>query len=197
MSNQTRYPDEILRDYVKGRLPAPEALQIETAAAADSALAAEIALVRSIVKSGDAVFCKAPPAELGWARLSRAIDAEARKPSFLPTQFTRWQVAAVALVGMMISSFVVGPLMPPTNKQGSFETASARPVFPHAALATFNPAAPESSVREALRAVNAEIVAGPSALGVYMLAFKDAESLNKGIEALRARNGVVETVQIN
>jgi anti-sigma factor RsiW len=197
MSDQTKYPDETLRDYVKGRLPASEALAIETAAGADPALAAEIALVRGIVKSGDAVFCRAPPAEYGWAKLSRAIDAEAGKRSFVPRQFSRWQVAAVALVAIAVSSFAVGPLMPRAGEQGGFEVASKQSALAHSALATFVPTAQESAIREALRAVNADIVAGPSALGVYMLAFKDAEALTKGVEALRARTGVVESVQTN
>jgi hypothetical protein len=45
--------------------------------------------------------------------------------------------------------------------------------------------------------VDAEIVAGPSALGVYMLAFKTAEAQTRGIDTLRARAGLVETVQAN
>jgi anti-sigma factor RsiW len=196
MSEQTRYPDETLRDYVKGRLPAVRALEIETAAGADAALAAEIALVRGIVESGDAAYCRAPPAELGWAKLSRAIDAEAGKRPIAPSQFSRWQVAAVALVAVAVTGLVVG-LMPRAAEQDGYQTATARPVFPHAALATFNPAAQESAIREALRAVDAEIVAGPSALGVYMLAFKTSEAQTKGIEALRARAGLVETVQAN
>jgi anti-sigma factor RsiW len=196
MSEQTRYPDETLRDYVKGRLPAGQTREIETAAGGDAALAAEIALVRGIVQSSDAVYCRAPPAEIGWAKLSRAIDAEAGKRSLVPSQFSRWQVAAVALVAVAVSGLAVG-LMPRAGEQGGYQTATARPVFPHAALATFNPAAQESAIREALRSVDAEIVAGPSALGVYMLAFKTAEAQTRGIDTLRARAGLVETVQAN
>ena len=144
MSDQTRYPDETLRDYVKGRLSADQALAIETAAGVDGALAAEIALIRGIVRSGDAAYCNAPPAELGWAKLSRAIDAEARKRSLVPQQFSRWQVAAVALVAVAVSGLAVG-LMPRAGEQGGYQTASERPIFPNAALATFNPAAPESA----------------------------------------------------
>ena len=197
MSEQTTYPDETLRDYVKGRLPAAEALQIEAAAGADPALAAEIALVRGIVKSGDAVFCRAPPAEYGWAKLSRAIDADAGKRSFVPKQFSRWQVAAVTLVAVAISGLVAGPVMSRGGERGGFEVASKQSALAHSALATFVPTAQESAIREALRAVNADIVAGPSALGVYMLAFKDAEALTKGVEALRTRTAIVETVQLN
>lgn len=195
MSDQTKYPDEKLRDYVKGRLPIAQAAEIEAAAGADPGLAAEIALVRGVIKAGEN-DARRTSDELGWARLSRAIDAESTKRSVVPKQFSRGQVAAVALVAVAVSGMAVG-LMPRTGEQGAYRTATARPIFPFAALATFNPAAQESAVREALRAVDAEIVAGPSALGVYMLAFKDADAQTKGIDALRARAGVVETVQPN
>ncbi len=48
MADHTRYSDETLRDYVKGHLPAAEATALDAAAAADTRLAAEIALVRGV-----------------------------------------------------------------------------------------------------------------------------------------------------
>jgi hypothetical protein len=199
MSDNTRYPDEILRDYVKGRLPPAQASALEAAAGADPRLAAEIALVRGIVKSGDAAYCPraASSAELGWAKLSRAIDAESRRSaSIVPEKFSRWQVAAVAAIAVAVGSLVAGPLLPRGEEQGSgLEMASKQSAHAFSAQATFAPTAQESAIREALRSVGAEIVEGPSALGVYVLAFKDAEALRHGVKALRARTGVVESVQ--
>lgn len=199
MADQTRYSDETLRDYAKGRLPAAEARALEAAAAADPKLAAEIALVRGVVKVGEADAGRAS-SELGWARLSRAIDAESRKPSsFVPKQFSRWQVAAVAAVAVAGWGAATAPLLVARNDQSGegYAMASERPAYAHSAQATFVPTAQESAIREALRAADAEIVKGPSALGVYVLAFKNAEALDKGIEALRARTGVFEAVQAN
>jgi len=199
MADHIRYSDETLRDYVKGRLPAAEATALDTAAAADPRLAAEIALVRGIVKTGEADAGRAPSAELGWARLSRAIDAESRKSSsFVPKQFSRWQVAAVAAIAVAVWSAVAGPLVSRNAQPDEgYVMASERPAYPFSAQATFVPTVQESAIREALRTVNAEIVEGPSALGVYVLAFKDKDALNSGMEALRARTGVFESVQAN
>ena len=199
MADQTRYSDETLRDYAKGRLPAADALALEAAAAADPKLAAEIALVRGVVKVGEADAGRAPSSQLGWARLSRAIDAESKSSSFVPKQFSRWQVAAVAAIAVAgWGAAATAPLLVARNDQpGGYVMASERPAYAHSAQATFVPTAPESAIREALRSVDAEIVKGPSALGVYVLAFKDAEALDKGVEALRARADVFESVTAN
>src|SRR5262245_12847437 len=154
MVDKTRYPDGTLRDYVKGRLPAAIAATIEADARADPDLAAEIALMRGIVKSADAAFCRAPAAELGWARLSRSISADARKPSLLPQRYTRWQVAAVASAAVVIGGFVVGPFAPRVMEQGNdFETVDRPATHAFSAQVTFVPTAQESAIREALRSV--------------------------------------------
>jgi hypothetical protein len=116
----------------------------------------------------------------------------------VPKQFSRWQVAAVAAIAVAVWSAVAGPLVSRNAQPDEgYVMASERPAHPFSAQATFIPTVQESAIREALRSVNAEIVEGPSALGVYVLAFKDAEALNSGVEALRARTGVFESVQAN
>ncbi len=200
MADQTRYSDETLRDYAKGRLSAVEAAAVEAAASADPRLAAEIALVRGVVKTGEADVGSAVSSELGWARLSRAIDTERRKSSSLiPKQFSRWQVAAVAALAVAGWGAATAPLLVARNDQpnNGYAMASDRPAYAFSAKATFVPSAPESAIREALRSVNAEIVEGPSALGVYVLAFKDKDALGSGVEALQARTAVFESVQTN
>ncbi|MDP3740491.1 MAG: hypothetical protein Q8R02_24105 [Hyphomonadaceae bacterium] len=198
MADQTRYSDETLRDYAKGRLSPAEALALEAAADADPRLAAEIALVRGVVKVGEADAGRAASSELGWARLSRAIDAESQKPpAFVPKQFSRWQVAAVAAIAVAGWGAATAPLLVARNDRpgGGYAVASERPAYAYSAQATFIPTAQESAIREALRSVNAEIVAGPSALGVYVLAFKDEDALSSGVEALRTRTSVLESAQ--
>jgi anti-sigma factor RsiW len=192
-----RYSDETLRDYAKGRLPPAETLALEAAAKADPGLAAEIALVRGVVKAGEAEAGRVASSELGWARLSRAIDAESRKP-FVPRKFSRWQVAAVAAVAVAGWGAAAAPLLVAKNgPDDGYAMASERPAYRYSAQATFIPTAQESAIRETLRSADAEIVKGPSALGVYVLAFKDAAAMGRGIETLRASAGVVESVQAN
>jgi anti-sigma factor RsiW len=194
---EPKYSDETLREYAKGRLPQAEALALEAAAKADPRLAAEIALVRGVVKAGEAEAARPPSSELGWARLSRAIDAESRT-SFVPKKFSRWQVAAVAAIAVAGWGTAAAPLLVAgKDSNDGYAMASERPAYRYSAQATFIPTAQESAIREALRSADAEIVKGPSALGVYVLAFKDAASLSSGVEALRARTAVFESVQAN
>ncbi|HEV7690270.1 MAG TPA: hypothetical protein VGO52_05585 [Hyphomonadaceae bacterium] len=192
-----RYSDETLREYAKGRLPPAEALALEAAAKSDPRLAAEIALVRGVVKAGEAEAARPSSSELGWARLSRTIDAESRT-SFVPKKFSRWQVAAVAAIAVAGWGTAAAPLLVAgKDSNDGYVMASERPAYRYSAQATFVPTAPESAIREALRSVDAEIVKGPSALGVYVLAFKDAASLSSGVEDLRTRTAVFESVQAN
>jgi hypothetical protein len=192
-----RYSDETLRDYAKGRLPPAEALALEAAASADPRLAAEIALVRGVAKVGEIEAARPSSSELGWARLSRAIDKENRT-SFVPRKFSRWQVAAVAAIAVAGWGTAAAPLLVAGKNPGDgYAMASERPAYRYSAVAIFIPAVQESAIREALRSTGAEIVKGPSALGVYVLAFKDASALTSGVEALRARTDVFESVQAN
>ncbi len=59
--------------------------------------------------------------------------------------------------------------------------------------ATFNPQATEASLRQVLREAHAEIVSGPSALGVYLLRVK-ADEAEAAIALLRTKVGVVDSV---
>ncbi len=68
--------DETLIAYVRGRLPEADAARIAVEATRRPDLAAEIALVRGLAGAADAEADAPVPGELGWARLSRALDAE-------------------------------------------------------------------------------------------------------------------------
>ena len=116
----------------------------------------------------------------------------------MPKKFSRWQVAAVAAIAVAGWGTAAAPLLV-ANKDTNdgYAMASERPAYRYSAQATFIPAAQESAIRDALRSVDAEIVKGPSALGVYVLAFKDAVALKSGVEALRASTGVFDSVQAN
>ena len=85
--------DEALIAYVRGRLPEAEAARIAAAAARRPELAAEIALIRGIAAATAAEAEGPAPGELGWARLSRSIDAERGPPA------TPRQAAALAARG--------------------------------------------------------------------------------------------------
>lgn len=198
MSDETRFSDEVLRDYAKGRLAQADAAALEAAARTDPALAAEIALVTGVVKAGAGDARRDHGGELGWQRLSRAIDAEGGKSSFVPKQFSRWQVAAAAAIAVAVGSLTTMPFLSRGGQEpDGYAVASQAPKHAFSAQATFVSTAPEGAIREALLSAGAEIVNGPSALGIYVLAFKDAKALDSGVASLRARTDVFESVLPN
>jgi anti-sigma factor RsiW len=199
MSDETRFSDEVLRDYAKGRLAQADAAALEAAAKTDPALAAEIALVKGVVKAGVADASRDRGSQLGWQRLSRAIDAEAgRSSSFLPTQFSRWQVAAAAALAVAFGALASIPLASRNGEAPEgYVMAGEQPAHAFSAQTTFVSTAQEGAIRDALLDANAKIVDGPSALGVYVLAFKDAKAMETGVASLRAQTGLVESVQPN
>ena len=71
--------EDRLIDFVRGRLAPDEAARVAAEAAARPELAAEIATIRGIIAAFDDEASEPAPGALGWARLSRAIDAEPRR----------------------------------------------------------------------------------------------------------------------
>jgi len=181
-------PDEVLVGYVRGRLPEAEVARITRLAAESPEVAAGIALARGLAADVDAEAAGQGPGALGWARIARALDAEAPAR---PARWPLWQMAAAAVAAVLVSQVAV-PLLPgrePAYAPVSEGSASA----PEIAVA-FAPAATESEVRALLRAVGAEVVGGPSAVGLWSLGFADAAARDAALARL-AGDPIVESAQ--
>jgi hypothetical protein len=124
-----------------------------------------------------------------------------------PPQATRrpwlWQaVAAVAVAGFLGQTFWTQILASRPGVPGGFQMAGAPavapPAPPPAAIAApggvlsvaFAPDATEAAIRALLLEQGLEIVAGPSALGLYVLRADDPEAARA---ALLAATGLVES----
>jgi anti-sigma factor RsiW len=184
--------DETLMAFVRGSLPAEEAARIAREAERRPDLAAEIALIRGI-DLALAEEAKAPsPGELGWARLSRAIDAEtaARASARRPL----WQLAAAAAAAVVLWQGVAVPLISMRGDQPGYEPVSEAPAAGFSASVAFAPAATEGAIRELLLEIDATVTGGPSALGLWRLGFETGEARDAGLAALQA-SGLVESAQ--
>lgn len=196
----TNNPDfeDILHAYVTGLLSESEAETLERSALTDPDLAAEIALARGLVAAGVANAGQAPPNEFGWARLTRAIGSEPpTNRSGTGASWPRvWQIAATAVVSVALWQVAVMPVIGKrAEPTAEYEMAGAAPTAPYSARATLVPTATEQSIRTALVSARGSIVAGPSALGVYTIAFRSAPDLDLGILELRANAQVIETIE--
>ena len=181
-SHETR-----IHAYALGRLSAQEIAELAAQARSSEPLQAELVLAGALVRARAEDPERALSTAFGWARLSRAIDGEAAaRPA------RRWYAAAAAIVAVVAWQFAA---MPPRVGEAGYGMAGDTPRHAFAAQIAFKPQAREQQIRQALRAAGARIVSGPSALGLYEIAFADETARAAGIERLRADAAVVESIQ--
>lgn len=192
MDEKHNFTDEALRAYVMGTLSIDEVAGLEAEAGSNPGLAAEIALVRGIMAVAAEDTEATDPNSFGWARLSRAIDAEPKRGALFSQKFALWQVAAAATIAVFGWQIAVAPLL--DTPGDGFEMATGDDALAFGAQVTFVPEAPESAIREILNTAGAEFVGGPSALGIYELGFEDDEARTRGMQILSAATQVIESV---
>ena len=187
--------DDRLIDYVRGRLPGEAAARIAAEAAARPELAAEIAMIRGVIAAFDEDASAPAPGELGWARLSRALDAEPRRAAAAPERrgAALWPMAAAAAAAVLVWQLAAVPLLTGPGQVPGYAPVTEAPAGFTLSVA-FAPEAREGEIRELLRAVGGRVSDGPSAVGLWQLSFPGAEARDAAMEALAAAP-VVESVQ--
>ena len=193
MAEQPADTDETVVAYLRGRLSADEARRLEAEAASRPELAAEIALMRGIVGSFDAEASAPAPGELGWARLSRAIDAEPRQGAVPRARRPLWPLAASAAAAVLVWQLAAVPLLTRPGEDAGYSPVSEAPTGFTLDIA-FAADAPEGAIRELLRSVGGRVSDGPSAIGLWQLSFPSAEARDAAMEAMAAAP-IVESVE--
>lgn len=187
--------DEHIKAFVDGRMVPDEAAEFARKMAADPQLEAQVILVRGLRRAASSTR---NPAEIeaGWTSLERALDDERTVHRLVPrlARLPAWSIGAAAglAAGFVLSLVVVSDVMFPGQ---GYEVAAGPESRAFVAQVAFAPNATEASLRHALLAANAQIIDGPSALGLYRLAFRDEQALVDGIAGLRARTDLVETIE--
>jgi anti-sigma-K factor RskA len=193
--------EALLPFYVNGTLNEAERAMVEAALAAEPSLRDEVAALSAIRENLQAEPAEYSPGEMGLARLMREVEAEA--PAAAPrapaeasargavTGVNRlWRIAAAVLLGVAL---VQGAFLLRGADRPGFELAGAR----EAALqVTVRPDTTEAALRAALLAAGLEIVAGPSALGVYGLAAVEADASAAAARDALIGSGLFETVDL-
>lgn len=179
--------DEEMVAYVRGRLPADGAARIATLAAEEPTLAAGIALARGLAADVDREAREPAPGALGWARIARALDAEA--PPRPARHF--WPMAAAAAAAVLVWQIVAVPLLP---EPGQYRPVTEAPGPAPEIVVAFAPTATEGAIRALLREVGAEVVGGPTAVGLWRLGFADAAARDAALVRLGG-DGLVESAQ--
>ncbi|MEM1194092.1 MAG: hypothetical protein AAGH42_11955 [Pseudomonadota bacterium] len=195
----------MLLDLACGRLSPGSASALETYADARPALAEELAYYRGVSTATADKTETSKPNELGWARLTRAIDkeemAQRAKVESDPIQAVvsssvspLWRYAAVIL-GLL--TFMQGAVL--INGQARFDddtryvtVSDAQEKFELKLI--FQPDTTENAIRNLLRKTGGEITAGPSAIGLYTIKFETQESLSAANEIYADAKEIVDQI---
>ena len=187
---------DLLPDYVNGLLSEEDARRVEEAARADRETAADIAFYRNVkaaVQSGADDFT---PGAFGWARLSRAIDGEARAPAPARSAASPlWRYAAAALAVVALGQFaLLATSGAPAPGDARYLTASDDEVAGgHMVRVAFAGDARQEAVTALLQSVDGEIAGGPGALGLFLVRFEDEAAQAAALEAFASNPDLVES----
>ncbi len=183
--------DDAILDYLQGRLAPEDQKAFERSMAQDTALAAEVDVMRA-VRAEMASGPQHEQADAVWDRLSAAMDGHAqpandnRRPALALLKY-----AAVAMIAVGAWHFTVVPRVATT--QDEFRAASERSTD-FILQVKFAPSATLKEVGDVLGPLGGTISDGPTALGVVRVSFVDGGSRDAARDALSAMDGLVELV---
>ena len=168
-------------------LQGEERQTVEQAVAEDPDLQAELDALRAIraTMQAEETFS---PGEVGLARLMRDVEISAPAAANTNARPRIWQIAAAVLLAVVLAQ---GAFMMRSTDPGGFELAGG-----DAALTVaFQPATTEADLRQLLLDAGVEIVAGPSALGLYQLALIEGVTLDEARAALQS-SSLIESLEL-
>ncbi|MCZ4279909.1 hypothetical protein O4H49_03910 [Kiloniella laminariae] len=202
MSDIRQDLEELLPFYVNGSLSPEEQKRVEQALAEDPSIQKEIDFLEQLRAEVRDLDRGNSPGEFGLKRLQKALKDEQKLVNSAPqtgsavSGYTRgWRLAAIAACLLLLLQTAV--TLPLWQKRGDDLIAAGggtgSQLSGQIISVTFVPEAREENIRNLLLAVDASIVEGPSALGVYRLSV--AQNSDAVVEKLLAHRNLVETAQ--
>ncbi len=146
------------------------------------------------------------PSPFLLTRALASIDAYEREKAGVRWPWLAWwtsipRLARIALVVQLAGIIALGSYLVTSRDRRPYVTAASGSQAGRARIAVmFQPGASESQIREALHAVGASIVGGPSALGLYTIELpvggSDSEGVARALKVLRDRREVVRFAEL-
>ena len=190
---------QLLVDCATGKLAAEEAKAVEKVASEVPALHEELIMYQGLVRAGNPVPDVTAPGELGWARLSKAIDAEEQQRSASTPQAANdnsrniWRFAAFAF-GFLFFAQTAIQFASQDNGVSDPQYLPVSETSEGAILKiAFVPTATEQDIRTLLSEVDGQIVRGPSSIGLYDVQFEDEAKRDGAQQVLAASDDIVES----
>lgn len=188
--------NELVLDYVRGTASDEVVAAIEARLPSDPKLADEVAFYRGLHQAVAPTKRETAPNELGWKRLSNAIAADA--PVAAANDNGRiWKYAAAALALVVALQTTIMVQSPADTSPETFVTASAEDPEIHGLRVIFRDDTTAAELTRVLKSVDGDIVAGPSALGLYTVAFDSDVLRDEALTVLEAESGIVESVTLD
>jgi len=196
-SETPEHPDELLPWYVNGTLGGDEREMVVRHLEACVRCRDEVAsleALRAQIRSEEI----GAPGELGLRRLMRDVASERRARHGQ----RRWwvPVAAAAAVLVIAVQGVMLMNLPPAHDTGIVPLGAEQAAG--VIQLRFHATASEAEIRAALQSVDAVLVGGPGALGIYYIRLRGADGTDPArvaaaVEKLRAQSDVVSHVAAN
>jgi anti-sigma factor RsiW len=190
---------ELLPFYVNGTLDDDEKDRVEQAIKDDPSLKDEIAYLEKLREEVKAQEIENSAGELGLKRLQKALAEERLKNDPIAQAKSKisneqnwgWRVAAIAACLLLILQTAI-TMIP--DQSGDLSAAGGPAITRtngSIISVTFVPSAREENIRNLLLAIDANIVDGPSALGVYKISV--SKDVAAALEKLRAHSTLIES----
>lgn len=187
--------NELVLEYARGTASDDVRTAIEARLPKDPKLADEIAYLQGLHRAVSPLKTDGAADEIGWKRLSNAISAE-QGPVAANDNSRIWKYAAAALA--IVAALQTAVLIQPSTQAPAetYVTASANDANTPAVNVTFHPSATAEALTRVLKEVDGEIIAGPSAIGLYTVAFETETARDDALAALEAETDLVESVTL-
>ena len=194
---------ELLLDYVQGTASEEAKAAIDARLKSDPKLADELAYYKGLQQAVAPTKQTTTPDELGWKRLANAIHQEqlpvadkvaGKVAANDNAPFWKYAAAALAVVAALQTAFLFQS--PQSGEEPTYVTASASDETQYGLNIIFQPTATADELTDTLKNVGGEIVAGPSALGLYTVAFDTEAARDAAQDALARETDIIESVSV-
>ena len=181
--------------YLRGELSEAARQEVENLAAENPDVAADIEFQRNLKLALNTDENTYEPGDLGWAKLSKAIEAsdEAKGKTVSQPKFWRY-AAAVLAVAAIGQAGVLGSLAVNKGQEAQYITASESSDGNYTAKMAFNVDATSGQITQALQSTSGVIIDGPSSLGFYQVEFKSKSDCKKATESFQTQPDIIETI---
>jgi anti-sigma factor RsiW len=195
MPSDNTHPTDLLPWYVNGSLAEPEMKLVAAHLATCDRCNRELRFLQGLHDQVRRAEVADAPGEFGLRRLMR--DIRQGKADRFDNRTTRWQL--LAAVAMLVVVIQAGIMLNQETQETALYTPSGAVTSDGVVLQLqFTGQATAMQIQQALQAVDASIISGPSAIGLYRVKLNvpmnDTQQIQQAIDTLKSQQDVMAYV---